>query len=320
MKSLVKKTPLPLAGLMLALAAIGNLVQSYGEVYRNVFGFLSTIILALIIGKMILYPRQVKEELANPVIASVFPTFTMGIMLISTYIKPFLPNFAFIVWSFSIGLHIFLMIRFTLNHVVNFNMKKVFPSWFIVYVGIVVGSVTAPAYEMQAIGKILFSFGLISYFLILPLALKRISLNNIPEAALSTIAIFTAPVALCLAGYMSSFEFKNMNIVWPLLAMSQFIYVLVLIYLPKLLKLKFYPSISALTFPLVISAISLKLSHGFLVKSGKIIPILGYMVKFQEIVALLIVVYVLTRYVQYFVFSMGEEAPRSNVKSIKISK
>ncbi len=41
MNGLVKKVPVAMAGLMLALAAAGNLVQSYGEIYRNVFGILS---------------------------------------------------------------------------------------------------------------------------------------------------------------------------------------------------------------------------------------------------------------------------------------
>jgi len=299
MKQLVKKVPVPMAGLMLALASAGNLVQSYGEFYKNIFGFLSTIILLLLLAKMIKYSSVVKAELKNPVVASVFPTLTMGIMLLSTYVKPFSPNFAFAMWIVSVVGHIVLMAKFTIDYIVKLDIKKVFPSWFIVYVGVVVGSVTAPAFEMQSLGRIFFWVGIISYFLLLPIVVKKVKLGTIPEPALPTLAIFAAPVALCLAGYMNSFETKNMVIVFGLVILSQLSYIFVLLQLPKLLKLKFYPSFSGFTFPLVISAISIKLTNGFLANSGQPIPVLGYIARFEEIVAILVVLYVSLKYIQF---------------------
>ncbi|MSU02106.1 TDT family transporter [Tissierella pigra] len=308
MKEIIKKLPVPIVGLMLALAATGNLVLSYGEIYRNIFGALSAIILLLILAKIIMFPKGVSEALENPVVASVFPTLSMGIMLLSTYIKPIVPTIGFAVWIVGLVLHAVLIIIFSKNYLVNFNIKKVFPSWFIVYVGIVVGSVTAPAFGMESIGKILFWFGLISYFLLLPAVLKRVvKVKEIPEPALPTMAIFTAPVALCLAGYMNSFQDKNIFIVWFLLALSQLSYLFVLLQLPKLLSLKFYPSYSAFTFPLVISGISIKLTNGFLTNLGKPISILKYIVKFEEFLGVAIVLYVLVRYIS-FLFAKPETA------------
>ncbi len=299
MNQLVKKVPVPMAGLMLALAAAGNLVQSYGAIYRNTFGILSAIILVLLLAKIIKHPSVVKGELKNPVVASVFPTLTMGMMLLATYVKPFAPDFAFAMWIISVVGHIGLMIKFTIDYIIKLDIKKVFPSWFIVYVGIVVGSVTAPAFEMQSLGKIFFWVGIISYFLLLPIVLKRVRLGIIPEPALPTIAIFAAPVALCLAGYMNSFETKNIVILWGLLILSQLSYLFVLLLLPKLLKSKFYPSFSGFTFPVVISAISIKLTNGFLTNSGQPIPVLRYIVRFEEIVAILIALYVSLKYIQF---------------------
>lgn len=302
MDKLLKKIPLPMAGLMLSLAAIGNLFQSYGEVYRSIFGIISGSILALILAKIILYPKEVKEELKNPVIASVFPTLTMGIILLSAYLKPLVStNIAFYIWVLGVSCHILLMIKFTTKHLVNFDIKKVFPSWFIVYVGIAAGSVTAPAFGMQFLGKVFFWVGIVSYFLLLPIVVKKVKSGILPEPAQPTIVIFAAPVALCLAGYMNSFEEKNMAIIYGLLLLSQLSYAFAISKLPKLLKLKFYPSFSSFTFPLVISAISLKLTNGFLVKSGQSLPLLGYLVKFEEILALSLVLYVLVKYIFFLI-------------------
>lgn len=299
MNQLVKKVPLPMGGLMLALAASGNLVQSYGELYRNIFGVISFILLLFILAKLITHLSVAKEELKNPVIASGFPTFSMGIMLLATYIVSYAPKLAFVIWAIGVAGHIALMIKFTLNYILKLDIKTVFPSWFIVYVGIVVGSVTAPAFEMQSLGRIFFWLGLISYFLLLPVVIKRVRLGTIPEPALPTLVIFAAPVALCLAGYMNSFDTKNMVIVWALLALSQISYIYVLTKLPRLLKLNFYPSFSSFTFPLVITAISIKLTNGFLLKSGQGISTLKYIVKFEEVVAILVVLYVLVKYIKF---------------------
>ncbi len=101
---------------------------------------------------------------------------------------------------------------------------------------------------------------------------------------------------------MNSFQNKNMFIVWLLLTLSQLTLLYVLLQLPKLLKLPFYPSYSAFTFPLVISGISLKLTNGFLINAGKEISFLKYLVKFEELLAVIIVLYVLIRYIG-FLFS-----------------
>lgn len=302
MEQIVKKLPTPIVGLMLGLAATGNLIQSYGNVLRNIFGLISGIILVLILIKIVKYPKGVKEALDNPVVSSVFPTLSMGIMLIATYLKPYFGSASFIIWIIGVIVHIILIITFSRKYLLNFNIKKVFPSWFIVYVGIVVASVTAPAFEMQKFGQIIFWFGLISYLILLPVILKRIFIiKEIPEPALPTITILCAPASLCLAGYMNSFTDKNMIIVWGLLAISQITYIAVIVNMPKLLKLKFYPSYSGFTFPLVISALSLKLTNGFLIKVGTPIPMLKYLVNFEELIAVLIVLYVLVKYISFLI-------------------
>lgn len=301
MKSFIKNIPIPIVGLMLALAAAGNLVQSYGEIYRTILGALSTIILSLVLLKIIIYPNLVKGELKNPLIASVFPTFTMGIMLLSTYLKAVAPNISFGIWLAALIGHGLLILQFSLNHILSFDFKKVFPSWFIVYVGIVVGSVTAPAFGMQSLGRFLFWIGMISYLLVLPIVIKRIKLKDMPEPALPSLAIFAAPLALCLAGYMSSFGDKNIFGVGLLLIFSQVNYIYVLSQLPRLLRLDFYPSFSGFTFPLVISAISLKLTNGYLIKIGQPISILKYLVQFEEILALTVLLYVLIGYMVFLV-------------------
>lgn len=297
MKAFLKKTPMPIVGLMLACAALGNLVQSYGEMCRNIMG---AIALILFIGATVKFACDMpglKNELNNPVAASVFPTYSMGIMLLATYVKPYSPNVAYIVWAVGILLHITLIIIFSMKFIRNFSIKKVFPSWFIVYVGIAVAAVTGKAFN-QTIGQAAFLFAVIAYLVLLFIIGKRVFIvKEIPEPALPTLVIFAAPGSLCLAGYLNAFDNKNFIVFILLLVISQGFYIFALSKLVSLLKIKFYPSYSAFTFPLVISALALKLSNGFLVNQGITISILPMLIKVEELIAVLIVFYVLIRYI-----------------------
>lgn len=300
MNAILKKYPVPATGLILGLAAAGNLVQSYGEILRTTFGMISAALFILMIVKIIKFPKGVKEALENPVVLSVFPTFSMAAMLLSTYIKPLAPSFAFAMWIAAVIFHTALIVLFTKKYVLNFKIKTVFPSWFIVYVGIVVSSVTAPAYKMMAVGQAAFWFGFVTYLVLLPIVLYRVyKIKEIAEPAKPTLVIFAAPASLLLAGYMNSFETKNMTMVVFLAFLSIIMYIGALTALFNLLKHKFYPSYSAFTFPLVISGISMKLTNGFLIKTNQTVEVLKYIVKFQEAAAVLIVLYVLYRYIKF---------------------
>lgn len=131
-----------------------------------------------------------------------------------------------------------------------------------------------------------------------------------PEVALPTLTILAAPASLLLAGYLNAFAEKSMAMASLLMALSFIFYIVVLALLPKLLRLKFYPSYSGFTFPLVISGIGMKLTNGFLIKTNQSLSFLPCLVNVQEILALLITLYVLIRYIQFLI-------PRENPEVIK---
>ena len=312
MRRIIKKVPIPMAGLMLGLAALGNLVQSYKDVYRNILGIISGILLLLLIAKIVVDPKGVKRDMNNVVVASASAPLPMGIILLATYIKPYFPSFSYAMWIVGLILNVLLILYFTKKYVFNFNIKNVFPSWFVLYVGIVIGSVTAPAYDKAIIGQYLFWFGFVCYLILLPIVSYRvIKIKGIPEPALPTIGIFAAPASLCLTGYMNSFQDKSMIIVGFLAILSLIIYIIVLLQMPRLLKLPFYPSISSYTFPFVISGIAIKLTNGFLIKSNNPIRWLKYVVKFQEFVAVLFVLYVLIAYIKFLLAEPKKETAKA---------
>ena len=297
---ILEKTPIPIAGLMLGLAGLGNLINSYGSQYRYSAGIVALLIAFLLIGRFIIDHSNFIKDLENPVVASVAPAFSMGIIILASYLIKFSYPTAVVIWYGGIILHSLFIILFSSRFILNFNIKKVFPSYFIVYVGIVVASVTAPAFNNFQLGQWIFWFGFGSYMILLPIVSYRVFwVKEIKEAVLPTITIFTAPAGLCLAGYMSSFPEKNLLIVGGLIFLTLLMVTGVIIYLPKMISDRFYPSFSAFTFPFVITAIGLKLSIKFL--SGTFnSAVLNYFSKGIELLSICLVLFVLAKYFSYF--------------------
>ncbi|PJJ29284.1 TDT family transporter [Lacrimispora celerecrescens] len=300
---MIKKIPIPVAGLSLGFAALGNLLQSYSESIRLVCGAISAVLAIMFLCKCIFHFDMVKEDMKNPVMASVSGTFSMAVILLSAYAKPFIGSGAVYIWYFGIALHILLMLYFTERFLYRLNMKTVFASYYIVYVGIVTASVTAPAFGRTRLGTGIFWFGLIWCLILLVLVTARyVKYKEIAEPARPLFCIYTAPVSLCLAGYLQSAEAKSMAMVLFLMVLAGILYITVLVYLPRFLALPFYPSYAAFTFPVVISAIAMKMSTAFLAKMGYAVGVLPVIVLAETVIAVCLVVYVFIRYMK-FLFS-----------------
>ncbi len=301
MKNFLKTLPLPISGLMLGLAALGNLLGPYAGSLRYVLGSISALIFISLIVKVILFPKSLKEGFGNPVVGSIFPTFTMGGMLLSTYIRPYFPVATLGLWVLSLVLNAVMIVLFTKMYVLNFTIKKVFSSYFVMYVGIVVASVTAPLYGLETLGQIIFWFGLSTYLLWLPIVCYRVfKVKEIPEPAKPIAIIFAAPASLLLAGYLNTFPEKSMGMVLFLGSLGLLMTVFALSQMPKLLRLPFYPSYSAFTFPFVISAIAFNGMTNYLGVQGIENGALDFIRGFQIAWAVVMVLYVLVRFGMLF--------------------
>ncbi|MBR1453903.1 MAG: C4-dicarboxylate ABC transporter, partial [Lachnospiraceae bacterium] len=93
-----------------------------------------------------------------------------------------------------------------------------------------------------------------------------------------------------------------------MLVLSLFIYLVVIINIPRFLVMPFYPSYAAFTFPMVISAIAVKLTTAKFLTSSN--PALAGTTKMiftaQTWIAVILVAYTLVRYIMFIAIS--EEA------------
>lgn len=314
----LKRVPLPLSGVALGFAALGNLLSAYNMSFKVICGVLAFIGLILITGKYLSDIEAFTTDMKNPVIASVSGTYTMALMLLAVYVKPVVPAFAIALWYIAVVLHFILIIYFTLNIVLKIKipdeMMKIAASFFIVYVGIAVASVTAPAFKNIALGQICFWIGFILYIpFFIYVSYRYIKLGNKKIEAKALACIYAAPASLCVAGYISSFEQKNILFLGGLYIFSLLMYFVGLAVATDLFvsfvknnDFKFYPSLAGLTFPFVISAIATKQFNAVLTKTDIqmwIRPALPLIFNIELVIAILGVIFAAVCFARHVFFS-----------------
>ena len=290
--NIIRNLPTPIAGLALGSAALGNLLQPYSSSLQLLFNLLSLIIIVLLTIKFVLGFDKLKKEMENPVVATVMATYPMSIMLLASFSKKYIGLLSMPVWIIGIFLD-FCVVCYAIYYFIikERHINKIYPTWFITFVGPAVVTVTAINYNLETLGLIYFYFSYINYLVLLPFVLYRVyKYKHYKDGDYPTITVFSAPGGLLLASYMIGVTQKSNIILAILIPLTILLFIFVLFQLPYLLKRKFYPSFSAFTFPLVICAIAFQ-KTGVYYQLAEF-SILNILIHLSELLAIIIVIYV----------------------------
>ena len=314
LKNMIKQVPIPIAGVVLGLTALGNLIQDYSQTLRLLCGFIASILILFLFFKFIIHPKQIREDYQNPIIASVSATIFMSVMQLSTYIYPYVGNIAYMIWILAIVSHLILMIWYTKKFLFRFCLEEIFPTCFITYVGIIVGSVTSGTFHQEIIGQILFWLGFGLYIVIFAIVTFRYIKIEVPESAKPLFCIYTAPMSLSLAGYLTVVHDVSFTFVLILEVLAQILYIVVLTQLPKLMTISFYPSFAAFTFPFVITAFALKKYIVYLESIKIMIPmVFKIILAIETLIAIIMVLFALGHFIKYLLKHLMEDIKSRNL-------
>ena len=295
----MKKIPLVFSGCLLGLVGAGNLLADSLPFLAHAFSLTGLFFWFFFVVYHAIRWQETKIELQQPALLSGMATFPMAGMILSTYLLRILPvslNFiAQVLWWFAFLLDVGLIIYFTINYVQAKPRTSATPSWTVLYVGIAVASLTYPVVGIVGIAYGAWIFGFILTLILYPLIYQDLKRNPLPLPLLGQEGIYCAPFSLLLASLVRIGGPGLPS--WVLLAMipaSQAFFFFVLSRLPRILKQGFQPAFSALTFPTIITATSLKMAQGILQ-----FPSLDLLVWAEIIICLTILIYVLVEYIRY---------------------
>lgn len=302
MREFINKIPIPLNSLSFAFAILGNLLRPYSESLRIVMGIIALSCLLLFLLRVIFDYDNVKHILKRSLPHSVLGAGTMSLMVLSTYIRPYFPSVALSVWYIAIVIHLVITITLLKKYIPKFDINNVYPTWFTIGVGLVVGSVTSPVMNTVPLGIVLFYVGIIGYVIIKTLVIRRLikgaPLSNMDKP---TTVVLGAPTSLLILGYLSVFPNPNAYIMYILITVALIMYVYALFALVSSVKTEFYPCYAAMTFPFVISSLAFRMSNMFLISRGN--HILTILPNISMWIAIAVVSFVSLRFVKYLFFS-----------------
>ena len=291
----MKKLPLVFSGCLLGLAGAGNLIMDTWPVLSHLFSLTGLVLWIFFLLFHLRNWSETKREFTRAPLLSGMATFPMAGMIFSTYVLrlvPSLPILAQLLWWFSFILDLALIAYFSRRFVGVEERASATPSWTVLYVGIAVAALTYPVVGLIQIAYLTVTFGFLATCFLYPLIYSDLKKNPLTPALLGQEGIYCAPFSLLLAALVRIGGLALPT--WALLLLmlvSQSFFIFVLTRLPKILKQGFQPAFSALTFPTIISATSLKMAQGILK-----LPFLDYLVLAETVICLTILFFVLVAY------------------------
>ena len=291
----MKKLPLAFSGCLLGLAGAGNLISDTLPELSHVFSVLGLGLWIIFLISHLLDWQNTANELKKPPVLSGMATFPMAGMILATYLLRTVlsvPLLAQVLWWFSFLLDIGLITYFSVQLLTSKEKIYATPSWTVLYVGIAVAALTYPVVGIIEIAYATIIFGFILTFYLYPRIYKDLKKKPLPNELLGQEGIYCAPFSLLLASLVrvGGQQLLTYSIIMMIIS-SQIFFFLVLSRLPQILKQGFQPAFSALTFPTIVTATSLKMAQGILQ-----ISLLNLFVRIEIVISLTILIFVLFSY------------------------
>ncbi|ADC63973.1 SLAC1 anion channel family protein [Allochromatium vinosum] len=220
----------------------------------TIFGFLAINYLL----KLVLYRGAVVRELRHPIKINFFPTISMSLLLLAIAFLPISMSISAPLWMAGTGLHL-LFTLYIVNvwiHHEYFQIHHMNPAWFIPAVGNVLVPIAGVPLGYADLSWFFFSIGILFWLILLVIVFNRVLFHQPIEAHLMpTLFILIAPPAVGFIAYLQlSGELDSFARI--LYFFGLFLTLLLFTQVGRFIKLKFFLSWWAYSFPLAAISIA----------------------------------------------------------------
>lgn len=207
--------------------------------------------------KSIYYFEEVKKEFNHKVKINFFSAIPISFLLVSIAFYSMYPMLAIPLWCIGVIWQVIMTIitlEFWIKN--NFEIHNINPAWFIPIVGNTLVPILGADLVSPFVNGMFLSVGLFFWIVLFAIIFYRLIFHpQLAERFIPTMFIFIAPPAVAFIAYMrtyNSFDFISL-----MLLMLMYFFVALVFFIGKsYLKIKFYISWWAYTFPLSAAAIA----------------------------------------------------------------
>ncbi len=254
--------PTSQASLALGMIGLGHAWALYipeiGKQIQPILAAVGAILLLPVLIKYLLNRHIFSADIKNPLTGSLMAPMSMALLILCDYLAVIQPIVAYPLWFAALTLHVSMAVLFFFHQIKNFRMSNIVPSWFLYPVGLISSSLAGTQFGHTVYSETIASVCITIYFFMLPLVLYRLVFEGmLRKRARPTLAIMAAPINLTLSAYLVNFPEPDPILTGALAGIAITMTMLIYLCYFRLLKLKFQPSIAAITFPSVISSIAM---------------------------------------------------------------
>ncbi|MDY0193757.1 MAG: SLAC1 anion channel family protein [Aliarcobacter butzleri] len=246
------------------------------------------LVLFFYILKIIRFKEEVKKEFSHPIRVNFFAAFSISMLILSIDFRVFSIEISEIFFIVGALFHIFFTyytIKFWINN--NLEIQHSNPAWFIPIVGNLIVPIAGVGIVDNTILYFYFSIGIFFWIILFAIILNRIIFHNqFAPKFMPTLFILIAPPAIGFISYIKltgSLDFFAQI----LFNLGIFFTILVFVMYKNFVKIKFFISWWAFTFPMAAVTLSTVLMYE-LTKNG-IYAIFAYVLTFITTIIVLLV-------------------------------
>ena len=250
--------------------------------------FLFFLVLIFYILKLIKYKDEVKKEFSHPIRVNFFAAFSISMLILSIDYRHYYTNVSELFFIFGAIFHIFFTyytIRFWINN--NLEIQHSNPAWFIPIVGNLIVPIAGKGFVDDSILYFYFSIGIFFWIILFSIILNRIIFHNqFAPKFMPTLFILIAPPSIGFISYIKltgSLDFFAQI----LFNLGLFFTILVFVMYKNFVKIKFFISWWAFTFPMAAVTLSTILMYELTQKG--IYSIFSYVLTFITTIIVLLV-------------------------------
>lgn len=254
--------PIPLFAMVMGITGLGlawrkahvvlHAPQMVGEGVLGLGAVLFVSVALLYLAKALRHPDEVKAEFANPIRVNFFPTVSICLLLLSIAAFDYSRNLSLGLWVVGASLHLlattYLIGRwFSKAHEIN----MINPAWFIPVVGNLLVPVAGTRLGFHEISWFFFSIGILYWVILFTIVFYRVVFHNpLPGKFMPTLFILIAPPSIGMIAYMGLNGHQVDTLVRVLFYSGVFITLLNISLIGQFLKVPFFVSWWAYTFPM----------------------------------------------------------------------
>ena len=224
----------------------------------------------------------------------------MMLMILGSYYFDYVPALGKGIWAVATAIHAIHILIFTYRNVLKKRDINTFvPSWFVTYNGIMVSCVVGGAMNAAGVLKYIVYYGIIIYFIIIPIMVWRLLKFEVKAPVYHTMAVVLAPCSLCVVSYLNVIPNPNQTLLFILYACVLASLIFIIVKLPKFFAYSFAPGFAGLTFPMAIGIVASTKMAGYLTGIGNetLAKIVTQISGFQIYLTSMLVGYVLLNFV-----------------------